>query len=251
MSRGGVLARVAALGASTQAAVPALYAWALTVRPLAFARGAGLAAQVAGGVAAVALVGAPLVDRRRPGSGRRILLLGGLGASALAWALAPRGVTVGPTSATLGALGWGLFAFALAGPVVRRGAAGGALSTAPGDAPREDDVVPLDPPGAAPRAASARSWVDRLYLACGVALAVALGGASWDAATPERATLVRVVAVTAGVVVLDAASSLAVARHTPRKPLPLGPRLRRALPWAVAIAALSAAGLALLGSTAP
>jgi hypothetical protein len=79
-------------------------------------------------------------------------------------------------------------------------------------------------------------------------IAAALGGLAWEAPSPERATLVRVVSVACGVLVLDAAASLAVARHTPRRPLAFRPRFRRALPWALALAVVSAAGLALLGA---
>jgi hypothetical protein len=149
VSRGGVLARVAALGASTQAAVPAVYAWSLTVRPIAFARGANLGAQLAGAAAFLAFVAAPLVDRRAPGWGRRLLLVGGLGGCAGAWAFAPRGVTVGATAATLGAIGWALFAFALAGPVLRRAAPAPGTLEDPDDEPVVPSIVARAPPAAA------------------------------------------------------------------------------------------------------
>ena len=44
-----VLERIAGIGASAQAAIPGLYAWAITVAPAAWSRGAPLAREGGGG----------------------------------------------------------------------------------------------------------------------------------------------------------------------------------------------------------
>ncbi|MBN9167818.1 MAG: hypothetical protein J0I07_43205, partial [Myxococcales bacterium] len=56
-----VLERIASIGASAQAAIPGLYAWAITVAPAAWSRGAPLLAKAAAVVGVLALVTAPLV----------------------------------------------------------------------------------------------------------------------------------------------------------------------------------------------
>ena len=57
-----LLDRVASVGASAQAAIPGLYAWAITVAPAAWSRGAPLLAKAAAIVGVLALVTAPFVE---------------------------------------------------------------------------------------------------------------------------------------------------------------------------------------------
>src|SRR6185295_7038374 len=56
------LLMVAELGASAQAAIPGLYAWAITVAPAAWSRGAPLFAKVAACMGVLALVTSPFVE---------------------------------------------------------------------------------------------------------------------------------------------------------------------------------------------
>ena len=56
------LSRIAGIGASAQAAIPGLYAWAITVAPAAWSRGAPLLAKAAAITGVIALVTAPLVE---------------------------------------------------------------------------------------------------------------------------------------------------------------------------------------------
>src|SRR3954452_24118179 len=65
-ARRRVLERVASLGASAQAAIPGLYAWAITVAPAAWSRGAPLFAKGAAVVGLLAIATAPLVERAPP-----------------------------------------------------------------------------------------------------------------------------------------------------------------------------------------
>ena len=64
--RNVVLTRFSELGASAQAAIPGLYAWAITVAPAAWSRGAPLIAKIAAVIGVVALVTAPLVEGAMP-----------------------------------------------------------------------------------------------------------------------------------------------------------------------------------------
>jgi hypothetical protein len=56
--------------------------------------------------------------------------------------------------------------------------------------------------------------------------------------------LVRLVTVVAGVAVLGATTSIALARHGARVPASRGLRLRRGLPWVVLLALFALSGLA-------
>src|SRR5258705_6130368 len=66
--RNKLLVRMAGIGASAQAAIPGLYAWAITVAPAAWSRGAPLVAKLAAGIGVIALVTAPLVEVTTPPS---------------------------------------------------------------------------------------------------------------------------------------------------------------------------------------
>jgi hypothetical protein len=263
-----LLGRLSSLGATAQAAIPGLYAWSITVAPAAWSRGAPLLAKLAAGVGLVALVTAPLVelssrpahaappdDERRapPGSG-----LAALGAwagrapapsdgaararvwsvwsfvlsSAIVWALAPGALTsarMDGVRGALGVIGWGLFAFASAGPSLR---------AAPASSSRIVAGSSLKPRSELPRG-------DGAYVAAGVALALAMQGVGWGIAAPERAVLVRLVTVVCGVAVLGATTSIGLARHGARVRASRSVRLRRALPWLALLLLFFGAGLVL------
>ena len=260
----GALARLSTLGASAQAAIPGLYAWAITVAPAAWSRGAPLVAKAAAVMGVLALVSAPLVEgafvrppsappeeRRapavpKPRAGLRALpfdwpastwarawsIWGFVLSSAIVWALSPSALSSARLDGVRGALGlvgWGLFAFASAGP---------ALQSDPASAARIVAGSPLKPRSELPRG-------DGAYVAFGVVLAIAMQLVGWGVAVPERAVLVRLVTVACGIAVLSGMTSIALARHGARVPASGRVRLRRALPWLVLLALAAFAGVVL------
>jgi len=64
----------------------------------------------------------------------------------------------------------------------------------------------------------------------------------WSITVPERALLVRIVTIAAGVGIIGAATTLATARHAPSQKL--GRALRNALPMLACILLLVLAGTA-------
>lgn len=271
--RNVVLTRLSELGASAQAAIPGLYAWSITVAPAAWSRGAPVFAKVAAVIGVIALVTAPLVEGAGlrapppalaaseptteraslappPPSGLAALrawtgptwariwsVWGFVLSSAIVWTLAPSALSSAKLDGVRGALGvvgWGLFAFASAGP---------ALRADPEASSRIVAGSSLKPRSELPRG-------DGAYVAAGVVLALAMQAVGWGVPSPERAVLVRLVTVACGVAVLGATTSIALARHVPRVRAPRSIRLRRALPWVVILALILGSGLALLTAAA-
>ncbi|OJY19932.1 MAG: hypothetical protein BGO98_01425 [Myxococcales bacterium 68-20] len=264
-----VLERIASIGASAQAAIPGLYAWAITVAPAAWSRGAPLLAKAAAVVGVLALVTAPLVEGAGPARSpeasaspsrtpqnegvpkRRTSLLGMMRSwtgptwarvwsvwgfvlsSAIVWALAPAALSSARLDGVRGALGmvgWALFAFASAGP---------ALRADPNDGERRIIAsTSLKPRSELPRG-------DGVYVAVGVVLALSMQAVGWGVPVPERAVLVRLVTVVCGIAVLGGTTSIALARHGTRSAASGRLRLRRALPWLVMLALFAVAGVVL------
>ncbi len=263
--RNVVLTRFSELGASAQAAIPGLYAWAITVAPAAWSRGAPLIAKIAAVIGVVALVTAPLVEGAglrapppvpaSPPGGERVSQAPppprGLGAlrgwtgptwariwsvwgfvlsSAIVWTLAPGALSsarLDGVRGALGVVGWGLFAFASAGPSLRA------------DANASSRIVA----GSALKPRSELPRGDGAYVAAGVLLALGMQSVGWSVASPERAVLVRLVTVVCGVAVLGATTSIALARHQTRTLATGKQRLRRGLPWVVILALCLGSGL--------
>lgn len=94
--------------------LPGLYAWVSTVAYPATQKGAAGLARVLAFSALVALVAGPLVAVDRPRLGRAIGVLGFVGLSVITWILLGPVIHVqrlDPLRASLGAVGWALFAF--------------------------------------------------------------------------------------------------------------------------------------------
>jgi hypothetical protein len=262
--RNVVLTRLSELGASAQAAIPGLYAWAITVAPAAWSRGAPLFAKVAAIIGVIALTTAPLVEGAglrpppappAPGPGgamptaapapkglavlrtwtgptwaRVWSVWGFVLSSAIVWTLAPGALSsarLDGVRGALGVVGWALFAFASAGPSLRAD---------PDAAARIVAGSSLKPRSELPRG-------DGAYVAAGVLLALGMQSVGWAVPTPERAVLVRLVTVVCGVAVLGATTSIALARHATRTPASRGLRLRRGLPWVVILALFVVSGI--------
>lgn len=270
--RNVVLSRLSEIGASAQAAIPGLYAWAITVAPAAWSRGAPLAAKVAAVVGLVALTTAPFVEGAglrappAPPAGQAGQATAPAPEGAAGASPAPRGLAVlrtwtGPTWARI----WSVWGFVLSSAIVWalapsalsavkldgvRGAlgvvgwalfafasAGPALRADPEAQRRIVAGSSLKPRSELPRG-------DGIYVAVGVCAALAMQGIGWGVAVPERAVLVRLVTVVCGVAVLGATTSIALARHATRTPASRALRLRRALPWVVMLALVLGSGVA-------
>jgi hypothetical protein len=249
--RNRLLVQLSSIGTSAQAAIPGLYAWAITVAPAAWSRGAPIAAKVAALIGVLALVTAPLVEGAGPARpedpstsrGLRSLrswtgpmwariwsVWGFVLASAIVWALVPGALSAARVDAVrgvLGMVGWALFAFASAGPALRSDADAAARVVA---------GATLKPRSELPRG-------DLGYVLVGIVLALGLQVVGWGIAVPERAVLVRLVTVVSGIAVLGATTSIALARHGRRVPAARSLRVRRALPWIVLLALLLGSGL--------
>ncbi len=210
----GVLARFAERGASTQASIPGLYAWSLTVATSAWARGAPLSSKVAALAGPACLLGAVLLDRTRPVTARNLGVWGLVLSSVITWGLVP--AAIGPSRldavrGTLGMIGWALFAFASAAPALAHDPSAQARIVARGLLPR-------------------RGARDAPFLAVGLLVAVAFQTIGWGIAVAERALFVRLFTLIAGMMVLGAFADMALARHviraSARRRLPRG-----LLPW--------------------
>ena len=248
-----LFARLSSIGSSAQAAIPGLYAWAITVAPGAW-RGGSFAAKIASIVGVIALTTAPLVEgmntqassptrssetnrlKRNLGewtgpTWARIWSVWGFAlSSAVVWALVPSAMSAARFDGihgVLGTVGWALFAFASAGPSLRP------------DPAAEGRIVAgatLKPRSELPRG-------DILYVVGGVVFVLGLQIIGWGIVVPERAVLVRLVTVAAGVAVLGATTRIALARHSPRITASGRLRLQRALPWGILLVMLMGTGM--------
>jgi hypothetical protein len=217
------------LGATAQAIVPGAYAWLVTVEPAAFARGAPDVSKVAAALGLSILLLAPALERRRPAAARVASIWGFVGTSLVVWIAAPASF-VAPAHGDVfrgmaGLVGWGLFALASAAPALRQ---------------RPRDAAPSPVHALKRRGDSGR--LDVMVLGVGIAGAVALQGIGWDVAGTERAVLVRLVALCAGVMLVGASASLVAARHSRRTWGTPARRVKRALLPLVLFGLLAVAG---------
>jgi len=247
----GELRKVLELGPTAQPIVAGIYAWAVTVAPVGYEKHGprglhdwpaasfatlSILALAAGAAAEAAFRRAP---DRLPGSRetwRTATLLAFAGASLITWICDTDGLSPVRLSAArgiAGMLGWGLFAFAFAAPVVEQ-------------APSPDVAPARVVAGARARGRVERGDAVFVAIACAAVLALQLVG--WNVQAPERAILVRLTTLFAGIVVLGGVGTYLSSRHgavrelpqrargrVPRPPLPLG--------WVVALLLLVAGGL--------
>jgi hypothetical protein len=228
---GRLFSRLTARGASAQAAIAGGYAWAVTVAPVLWERGEPWVATAAACAGLAALVVVAADDALWRGRGRPAALWLFVLASALAWLSAPaalRPMRVDGPRGLAGMLGWALFALACAGPAM-------------GDAREAARVIEDAPLEARSRVAPG----DAAYLAVGAAVALALQFVGWQIASPERALLVRLVALAAGLAIVGASAEIALARHSPRAARGWRSRLRSARIPLLLLGLMATAGMLL------
>ena len=195
-----LLQRMSELGASAQASIPGLYAWGVTVASCAWSRGVPWQTRVVALGGPLVLLASVLVDKDRPAVARHLSVWGLVVSSILVWALVPS--AVGPshfdtTRGVLGMLGWAVFAFASAAPAFPR--------------TESEEARIIERGRLEPRHRGARKDVP--FLLVGIVGAVALQAIGWGIEPRERALFVRLYTVAAGMAVLGAFASVALARH--------------------------------------
>ena len=222
------LERLAIPGAAAQASVPGVYAWAVTVVPVAWGHSPVPAlTKVVAVLAPAFLIAGVLVERwQRTGWGwgpnrqtwdgrvRNWSLWAFTLSCAGVWSSAPTVVATSlsdAAQAAAGMLGWTVFAFASAGPPLGKGGPARLVEHSPLGSRRD-----------LPRG-------DMGYVAVGALLALTMQLLGWHAAPAERALLIRLIALAAGLAILGAWTEAAIARHGIRAVAPPRARLRAAL----------------------
>ncbi len=229
-ARGGATVALADRLRRFQSAVPGVYAWALTVAPAGFARGASSAAEVAVGIAFLALLLPILAPASKRASASIVALWLFVVASVVAWAISHAHLTpakLDPTRAVLGALGWLLFALAQAAPPLSR--APGTTSVPIGDGP----------------SSSPRRIFDAVALGIAALGSFALFAIGWRVEVAERAVLVRLVLAASAIGLVATATELCLIHRERRRPRSTQTRLRRATPFLVLLAVLLVSGVAI------
>jgi hypothetical protein len=226
------VATFAAAGSAAQASVPGAYAWAVTVAPLSWSRAGTVVSKVAAVAALAALIAGWWGERRWGGRARVASLWAFILACALAWSAAPG--AIGPVRfdvlrGVTGTFAWALFAFAWAGPAFH--------------GPAEQSRVSEDDPLAPRKRVVGKGF----YMLVGGGVAAALIQAiGWDVQGVERALLVRLVGLAAGLAVIDTFAEVALTQYQRRSPGSAAARLRAARPALVLLAVLAVLAVAFI-----
>ncbi len=212
--------------------MPGLYAWTVTVAPLAWAHDAPAVARLAALVAPTILVAGVASDRSATRT-RAVWLWGFVAACGVAWGLAPGALAprhLDPWRGMAGALGWGLFAAASASPPLDRDRAA-------------SPIVREEHPNRRRRARGA----DVAAITVGALIALSLQLVGWSVPYPERALLIRFVALVAGLALMGVATDVALASRSGLARRAAGPILRNAVLPALVLGVLAVAGLLFAG----
>jgi hypothetical protein len=173
----------ARLGPVAQAAIPAVYAWGVTLAPFLFAPALEQVLVTLLPLGAVAL--SLYLEQRRKPHAIHVLLWGYVGPSTLALLLAPQRALhrFDWLRGALGLLGYALFAYSVAAPALR------APSTASTSSVRPNRLAVL---------------LRALYMLIVPVMAFALLALGWDLVEDERAALAHVAACLLGILLMRA-----------------------------------------------
>jgi hypothetical protein len=213
------------MNGAAQSAFAGAYAWAVTVAPAAWSRGAAPIAKVIALLALVAL-GAGFTEWRFGERARRVALWGFVFACAIVWSAVPTSLGVLHVDAlrgVAGVLGWALFGLTFAAPARSLVEAGVARSRA---LPPRQVLAPGD----------------RIYLWVGALVAGATQAVGWNTPSTERSLLVRFAVLGAGIAIVATSADLALARHLPRTEPSPRRRLASAVPALVVLGVLVLVG---------
>ena len=235
MNAAGLFGKLSAFGVAAQASVPGVYAWGVTVAPVAFGPGGPVFAKVAAILAVLALGAGVAGERRWPGAAKLVSFWGFVVASALCWSVASAGLgplRIDAHRGLAGLLAWALYAFASAAPSLATADRAPLLALSEVQANRDGPRAPR--PGSRGK--------DVAYIGGAAVLAAMLQSVGWRIADPERALLVRFVALASGLAVIGAATDIALSCGATRAVLPNARRFRRALAALVALGLLALVG---------
>ncbi|CAN5324685.1 hypothetical protein BH09MYX1_BH09MYX1_64750 [soil metagenome] len=242
----GLLRATFEIGPAMQAAVPGLYAWSVTVAPAAFGHGARWHSSVAAVGALFALGAGFVLEHPRASAAPKASSDATVDAPtapepalrsavhpavpwafalacAASWAGSPDALSttrLGSIRGIAGAIGWALFALACAAPPV--------LTT---------DLVRSARTESGPKARHALARGDAVYVGVAAVIAFGLQLIGWDVVVPERAVLLRLATLGAGIAIVSAASAIALARHGKRR------SVRPPVLWPLALALLLLGGV--------
>lgn len=211
--------------------LPGLYAWVTTVAYPATYRGVPSGARLTAFVGLLALLIGPILVLERPRTGRAVGIYGFVGCSLATWLLLGPVVSVDrlePTRSALGAMGWALFALGWGN--LRR------VGTVPEDDPHVIPGAPLVPRSRVPASAV-------VILGIGLVGALAPPLLAWRVVRSEHALLAHAAALLCSLAVVNASSTVALGRGSPRSLPPVRQRIRAALRPGVVLLAVLALGI--------
>ncbi len=225
-------------------AAATLVAWWTTVRPAGYFPGATWPPRIAATLAVLGILAAGAVIIRGGRGLVAILIAGFVVPSAAAWILGPQSATAlaDPVEVFVGAIAWTAVGLVLIRPqavAAPRGAEGGAGPTIGAsddvarmamkelDAALVKDASP--PPKLVPRHPLPRLGALPLWVAVGVAAAVAMQIVRVGSNVPDRAVLARMVGAAIAIALVSTAGDLVEVRYQARKPPPSKTRLQRSL----------------------
>lgn len=190
-----VLAELRRFGPASQSAVAGLYAWVVTVGPLAWAPVSPKGTSLLAILTPLALGGAVVLESFRPRIALILSVWGAVVPSVIVWARAPDipSAQFDPSRAVLGFLGWAAFAFVAAAPPI------GAAHV---DLLRSEHAPTFEPRGQ-------RSRIQNIVVLA--VAAVACGLLQWprtDGTSMEREVFMRVIALAASVLVAARAGDI-------------------------------------------
>jgi hypothetical protein len=180
----------------------ALIAWAVTLTPAAFGRGASYLAAGSGVLALACGIGGPLLARTRPRLGRHLGISLFLAFATLTWLAGSQAIhplRLDSIRGAFGAVAWGVFALSWSDRWSSRA-----------------EPLPADPdaPLLLPRAALPPLAVP--LATCGVAAAVVFLSLAFLARDPDRALVSQAAALACAVAVVTASATVATSRGKPR-----------------------------------
>lgn len=237
-------------------AAATLVAWWTTVRPAGYFPGATWPPRIAATLAVLGILAAGAVILRGGRGLVAILIAGFVVPSAAAWLLGPQSATAlaEPVEVFVGAIAWTAVGLVLIRPqavAAPRGAEGGAGPTIGAsddvarmamkelDAALVRDLSPPPPPKLVPRHPLPRLGALPLWVAVGLAAAVAMQIVRVGSNVPDRAVLARVVGAAIAIALVSTAGDLVEVRYMARTPPKPRTRLQRSL-TALAVLALMA-----------
>jgi hypothetical protein len=177
-------------------------AWAVTLAPVGFGRGAPLLAGALAAAALVAGLGGPVLARTRPRAGRHVGISVFVGLAAATWLVGSQAIQPGrldPIRGAFGAVAWGVFALSWSDR----------WGSHPAEAPNDPEAPLLLARSELPVMATSLAGLGMVFGLVYLVLA-------WQVRDPDRGLVAQAVALLCAVGVVTAASVVATARGKAR-----------------------------------